>query len=117
MNATFDGDDYYINLSREESEKVTTPLSSLGGFKYPWIKAEVRTEFPSDIYAMFTCTNNSRTASFPGRITLDKEDERNPDDITVRVFAGEMLSLLKGEIQYIMTRYDGYEKKVWLFVD
>ena len=116
MRAEFDGSDYYIYLLTKDMKKITTLLSSKGGFKYDWLESKIESEFLSDAFLMLTCTNNSRQAFASGKITFDREDEDNPKDITTRVFTGEILNLLERKIPYIMTRYDR-ENKIWLFFE
>lgn len=122
MKAEFDGSDYYIDITPEEGRKISSPINKELGknylpFIYDWLENKIESEFLPDAFLMLSCTNNSRTANFPGRITLDREDNENPQDITVRVFTGEMLNLLERKIPHIMTRYDRVENKIWVFLE
>ena len=122
MKSEFDGSDYYIHITPEEGRKISSPINKKQGknylpFIYDWLESQIESEFLPDAFLMLRCTNGSRTANFPGRITLNREDEDNPQDIIVRVFTGEMLNLLDRRIPYIMTRYDRVENKIWLFLE
>ena len=115
MEAEFDGSDYYVYITPEEARKISTPISAKGEFKYDWLDGEIKFSLSIDAYLFLTCSNDSRQAFAPGKITLDREDDKNPQDVTVRVFTGEMLSLLEKKFPTITTRYDR-ENKIWVYL-
>ena len=122
MESEFDGSDYYIHITPEEGRKISSPINKKLGknylpFIYDWLQSRINSEFLDEAYLSLSCTNNSRTANFPGKITLDKEDEDNSRDVIVRVFTDKMLSLLEGKIPNIMTRYDRTTNKVWVYLE
>lgn len=121
MEAEFDGSDYYIYITSDEGRRISIPINKKMGrnffpLLYDWLDGNIKSELPMDAYLFLTCSNDCRQVSAPGRITLDREDDKNPKDVTVRIFTGEMLNLLENKIPYIMTRYDR-ENKIWVYLE
>lgn len=104
--------DYQLYFSIEELLKVTTPINTLGGFKYSSISSQI----PNSIQILdFSCTNHSFVMHDPKSrdgIFFDF-DEIGP---LVRIHTRGMLNLLNQKVDYIMTRYDG-ENKIWIYRD
>lgn len=113
------GGDYYIYVSKEMADKIRFRVNRRIPSKYNWLEANVSSELEGiDETLGLTCSNDSRIASAPGKITFNREeDDEHPQNINVRVFPTELDKLVNEEVEYLMTRYDRVENKVWIFLD
>ncbi len=111
------GGDYYVNISYGGAEKIKDPVELRGSLGYNWLEANVLSKSGEklDEYLFLTCSNDSSVASFPGKITLKKENSEGLQDLIVRIFPTALDDLIYGRKEFLMTRYDR-ENKLWIYL-
>jgi len=110
--------DYYVYIPRKDAKQILNSSVHHRTFKYNWLEAKViGKENEIDETIGLTCSNDCRIASARQQFTFDRgEDEEFPQDINIRIFPSRLSNLIKGNCDFLMTRYN-LENKIWIYLE